>query len=232
LKTTIKHIFFDLDHTLWDFEKNSNITLSELHTEHNLESQHGITHSKFLTAYQAVNLKMWDLYNLNKITKDDLREIRFNETLGKFNVNNKDLAATLNEQYLELCPTRGHLMDGCIEILNYLKENYKLHILTNGFKKSQHIKLKTSKLSHLFDEIITPECSGYQKPHPKMYYYAMEKACSSKDDSIMIGDNLKTDIKGAKQVNMKSIWYKPDLSQVNSYKGISIKHLDQLKHYL
>lgn len=201
----IKHIFFDLDHTLWDFEKNSSITLSLLYQKFNLKEILKISESDFIYAYNKTIRDLWMLYDQKKITKDELREARFNRVFLKHGYSNPKLASEIDDQYIEICPKQGNLMDHAIDILEYLSEKYDLHIITNGFKDIQNTKLSTSGIKHYFFSITTSECSDSQKTDAQIFSHATNKARAFAHESVMIGDNPFADILGAKKFGMKAI---------------------------
>mgnify|MGYP000393851695 FL=1 len=152
-----KHIFFDLDRTLWDFEHNSHETLLELCKSYNLKEK-GVENSlEFIKTYKNHNAKLWDLYRVDKISQKDLRRERFQRTLSDFGINDFDLSEKIGEDYIQVCPRKTKLYPFAIEVLEYLKQKYPLHIITNGFDKTQHIKLEHSGMKQYFDEIILPK---------------------------------------------------------------------------
>ena len=204
-----KHLIFDLDHTLWDFNTNSTATLKELFKNYDLASSLKCDDAQFIEYYLVVNAQLWHLYNQHKVTKDELRTKRFELVLAHFNVFDKKIALQLDSDYIAICPERTTLIHGTKEILQMFQEKYTLHILTNGFKETQFRKLKACNILHHFDKIITSECSGHNKPHRKMFTYALNEMNASYKECIMIGDNLKTDIQGAKNVGMDQVFFNP-----------------------
>ena len=176
----IKHIFFDLDRTLWDFEANSHETLLELCSTYNL-SERGIkNYEEFIRNYKINNEKLWDLYRVNKISQIDLRKERFNKTLSDYGINDLKLTEKIDKDYMEICPKKNKLHPYTLEVLDYLKEKYTLHIITNGFDKTQYIKLKYSKLKPYFNQIITSEKSEVKKPNPGIFEHALNLANARK----------------------------------------------------
>ncbi len=204
-----KAIFFDLDHTLWDFETNSQESLAELFLLHELSSRGIEDVAKFISIYKKVNYEMWDDYHHNRISKEQLRFGRFNRTLHEFKIQDGALAELLSVQYLELCPVKQNLFPNAIEVLQKLKENYSLHIITNGFKEVQYLKIRNSGLAPFFDQIHISEEIGYKKPEPEIFHYAAKMARASTDQCIMIGDNLDTDIAGAVNAGIDHIYFNP-----------------------
>jgi putative hydrolase of the HAD superfamily len=193
-----KHLFFDLDHTLWDFEANSRQTLEELYHSMQLESKGVNDFSLFHKNYLAHNDKLWERYRNGFIKVDELRWKRMWLTLLDFKIANELLAREMGVVFLDLLPTRKILFPYTIEILDYLTgKNYQLHLITNGFEKTQHSKLKHSGLSKYFKEVITSEASNSLKPHKKIFDYAFQKTGALHKESIMIGDTIDVDILGA-----------------------------------
>lgn len=193
-----KHLFFDLDHTLWDFEANSRQTLSELFASMNLREKGVDDFDLFHKNYLVHNDKLWDRYRKGFIKVDELRWKRMWLALLDFKIADEPMAREMGVQFLELLPTRKMLFPHTIEILDYLTaKNYQLHLITNGFEKTQHSKLKSSGLDKYFIEVITSEGSNSLKPHKEIFDYAFEKTGALPAESIMIGDTIDVDILGA-----------------------------------
>ena len=214
-----KHIFFDLDSTLWDFEKNSNKTLLQLIDRFSLLKKGIDTPEDFIRKYKIHNERLWGLYRTDKIRKEDLRRERFLLTMQDYGIDDFQLAEDFGLAYIEESPYKTELFPFSFEVLEYLKEKYILHIITNGFEEVQHIKLEASKLDVYFDVIITSEQVGVKKPNSKIFEFALEKANALAKESIMIGDDLKVDVLGAKNVGMTAIYYNPK----------KIKHQEKIK---
>lgn len=193
-----KHLFFDLDHTLWDFEANSRQTLEELYSVMELRSRGVHDFDLFHKNYLAHNDKLWERYRNGYIKVDELRWKRMWLTLLDFKIADEPLARNMGVHFLDLLPTRKLLFPYTIEILDYLVEkNYILHLITNGFEKTQHSKLQHSGLSKYFAEVITSEGSNSLKPHKEIFEYAFQKTGAQPEESIMIGDTIDVDILGA-----------------------------------
>jgi len=224
----ITDVFFDLDHTLWDFDKNSALTFKKIFQINNID----IPVDLFLEEYMPINLKYWKLYREEKVTKDALRFGRLNEAFVAVNVSvEMELIHKLSNDYIEHLSNFNHLFDHTFEILDYLKTNYKLHIITNGFDEVQHKKMQKSNILHYFDTVTNSEMAGVKKPNPKIFNHALEKANTNAERSIMIGDSLEADVLGAKRIGMEAIFFdvnnkvlEEDIKQVNN--------LVSLKHYL
>lgn len=226
--TNKKHIFFDLDHTLWDFDKNSELTFEMLF------KRHGVPCSldDFLEVYIPINLNYWKLYRQEKIDKDHLRFGRLDDAFRALDISiTADLINILSDQYIQFLSSFNHLFDGTKEILNYLKPNYKLHIITNGFKEVQYGKLEKSGISQYFETVTNSEMVGVKKPNRKIFDYAIAVSKAQIQSSLMIGDNLEADILGAKNMGMDALCFNYHKDCIP--KGIeSINHLLELKKYL
>jgi putative hydrolase of the HAD superfamily len=227
-----KAIFFDLDHTLWDFDRNSHETISELFIAHGLKLQGINCHESFISVYREINSGMWDAYHRNQINKEQLRSGRFNKALQKFNVVNDELAETLSSEYLRICPLKKHLLPGTMEVLNILKAKYSLHIITNGFKEVQHLKLKHSGIDNYFQHIHISEVIGFKKPEAEIFHHAVSKAQTVHENCLMVGDNLLTDIAGAENAGIDAVYFNPCKLKSESKIRCEINHLEQLLHFL
>ena len=193
-----KHLFFDLDHTLWDFEANSHQTLKELYLLLNLREKGIEDFDLFHKNYLAHNDKLWDRYRNGYIKVDELRWKRMWLSLLDFKIADEPLARQMGNIFLDLLPTRKILFPYTTEILDYLTDkNYHLHLITNGFEKTQHSKLKYSGLDKYFIEVITSEGSNSLKPKKEIFEYAFQKTGANPAESIMIGDAIDVDILGA-----------------------------------
>lgn len=193
-----KHLFFDLDHTLWDFEANSRQTLSELYENAQLKERGVDDFDLFHRQYLVHNDKLWDRYRNGYIKVDELRWKRMWLSLLDFKIADEPLARKMGNDFLELLPTRKLLFPYTIEILDYLtRKDYQLHLITNGFEKTQHSKLQNSGLDKYFIHVITSEGSNSLKPHKEIFDYAFQKTGASSQESIMIGDTIDVDVLGA-----------------------------------
>ena len=201
-----KHIFFDLDHTLWDFDANARETLEELHRDLKLHDKGIYDFDLFHKNYLQHNEKLWDKYRKGEIKHEELRLKRMWLALLDFRIADEDLARELGDLFLQLLPTRTILFPDAKEVLHYLTaKGYELHLITNGFEKTQHSKLESSGLNIFFKEIITSEKSNSLKPQREIFEYALTKAGATVSESIMIGDTLDVDIAGAMGVGMDQV---------------------------
>ena len=164
-----EHIFFDLDRTLWDFDVNSHESLLELCDTYKLNERGIEDYEEFIKIYKIHNEKLWDLYIENKITQQDLRRERFQRTLTEFGVDDFILSENIGEEYIQVCPRKNRLFPYAYEVLDYLQNKYSLHIITNGFEKTQHIKLDYANLTSYFNHIITSEKLGVKKPNSAIF---------------------------------------------------------------
>ncbi len=193
-----RHLFFDLDHTLWDFEANSRQTLEELFHSMHLGSRGISDFNQFHKYYLIHNDKLWERYRNGYIKVDELRWKRMWLTLLEFKIADEPLAREMGVVFLDRLPTRTILFPYTIEILDYLLDKeYKLHLITNGFEKTQHSKLQYSGLDKYFTEVITSEGSHSLKPHKEIFEYALQKTGAERNEGIMIGDSIEVDIQGA-----------------------------------
>ncbi|MDH5367107.1 MAG: YjjG family noncanonical pyrimidine nucleotidase, partial [Cyclobacteriaceae bacterium] len=202
-----KVLFFDLDHTLWDYDTNSVEVLSEIYIKHISSDSSGL--EIFLKNFNKVNNDLWDKYNKGKIDKEVIRKERFIKILERSDVYDISLAQYISEFYLFECPRRTHLMPDTIEVLEYVFQKYDTHILTNGFSDVQEIKMTKAGIKKYFNKVITSETIGHKKPSKEFFEYAFNATNSKNKESIMIGDNLKTDIAGANNVGMDSVYFNP-----------------------
>lgn len=223
-----KHIFFDLDRTLWDFEENSNETLLELCNKYNIASRGISDHNEFITKYKLHNEHLWALYRENKISQKKLRSQRFYNTLLDYGIDDFKLSEKIGLDYIEICPKKTKLFPYVLEVLNYLKNKYYLHIITNGFEKTQLIKLKCSALMPFFLNIITSEKIGFKKPNPKIFEYALQKSQAIKSESIYVGDDLEVDILGCQNFGIDGIFFNPQKTPHKEKVTYEISSLSQL----
>lgn len=232
-----KHLFFDLDHTLWDFETNARETLIELYDFYRLSeySDHGVEH--FLATYNKHNDRMWDLYRQHKIEKPQLRTQRFTDTFREMGMREEDIPHSIWERYLDICPTKTSLMPGAIETLDYLTDKYALHLITNGFAETQRRKLHHSGLDKYFDTLTISEEIGVQKPHPTIFQEALKLAGSAERTSTYVGDNEIADVQGGLNSGWKVFWLNPEEKisdeRILAHADLSVIHrLTELKSRL
>ena len=202
-----KDLFFDLDHTLWDFELNSKETMQELYSNHHIAAL-GITDfDAFFNIYTAHNHRLWDRYAKGFIKQEELRWKRIYLSLLDFKIANEQLSKDMSLEFLQILPTKKKLFPHTIEILNYLKDkNYKMHLITNGFESVQMQKIKNAEIAHYFTEVITSETSNSLKPNKEIFEFALKTANATLSESIMIGDNETADIQGGINIGMDTVF--------------------------
>lgn len=228
-----KHLFFDLDHTLWDFDKNASIALHDLFDNENIGSVINSSYEEFFTHYLHHNEVLWTRYHNGFISADDLKWKRMWRTLLEFKVADEQLARNLGVKFLDLLPVQKKVFPYTFEILNYLSDKgYELHLITNGFKKTQETKLINSGLQPYFKHMITSECSNSVKPKKEIFEYAFNKSGAKVSESLMLGDNLDADIKGAINAGMDSVFVNHLDKQHESPSTFTITHLKELESIL
>ncbi|MBO3117261.1 YjjG family noncanonical pyrimidine nucleotidase [Winogradskyella sp. DF17] len=224
----IKHIFFDLDHTLWDFDKNSRLTFERIFNLHGLP----VELNTFIQVYEPINLNYWKLYREERVSKADLRYGRLREAFDTINVKVEDeMINKLSVSYIDYLTTFNHLFEGTREVLNYLFDKYELHIITNGFEEAQERKLQNAEIRQYFNTVTNSEMVGVKKPNPKIFNFALHQAKAEAEESIMIGDSLEADIEGANKVGIEGILF----CSHNHYSSANVKKINQLielKNYL
>jgi putative hydrolase of the HAD superfamily len=214
-----KHVFFDLDHTLWDFEKNSALAIESAFTTYNI----GVDIPDYIERYVPVNAAWWKLYRDGHVNQQELRYGRFRDVFNAVNYTVTDeMIGLLSAEYIRLLPQNNHLYEGAVEILDYLKTKYSLHIITNGFHEVQAGKLKNSNIDHYFDTVTNSDMAGCKKPNPSIFEFALKLANAEKPSSIMIGDCIEADVQGAIDYGLDAIYFNefgqdahPSITQVN-----------------
>ncbi len=227
-----KHIFFDLDHTLWDYDTNASEALFELFDKHQLDKLDRFDKKDLAKTFFEVNYDLWDLYNVGAIQRPDIRERRFPTIFERLGANRADVPPNFEIEYVSLAPTKSATFDGAHDILEYLSVKYELHVITNGFDDIQTIKLESSNMDRFFDVIITSETTAYRKPDKEIFELAMDRAGAQLEHSMMIGDNLESDIKGAINVGMDHVWFNPEGNDGRLTVQHEIQNLIQLKGIL
>jgi putative hydrolase of the HAD superfamily len=228
-----KDLFFDLDHSLWDFETNSKETIQELYNTHRLVDLGIVDFDGFYSTYSAHNHRLWDRYTKGFIKQEELRWKRVYLSLLDFKVANEPLAKEMSQAYLEILPNKKHLFPYTIEILEYLKQKeYKMHLITNGFESVQFKKIKNSGLADYFIEVITSEASNSLKPQKEIFEYALKNANASVTESIMIGDNESADIQGGINIGMDTVFVNHIQAIPTIPATYTITHLKELETIL
>lgn len=223
----ITDIFFDLDHTLWDFDKNSELAFDKIFKE----NHPSINIKSFVDIYAPINQACWKLYQVDKLTHDELRYKRLKDSFDALSYSISD--EEINQMavdYIMYLPENNILFDGAKEVLDYLNSKYRLHIITNGFAEVQYKKLKNSGISDYFISVTNSEKAGVKKPHPKIFEFALSLANTEKERSIMIGDCIDADVKGALAFGMEAIYFNDKNVQISN-EIIQINQLIELKKY-
>ena len=228
MKTNITDVFFDLDHTLWDFDKNSEMAFDRIFKNRFPE----IKIQDFIAKYAPINQECWKLYQNDKITHLELRynRLKFSFDALNINISDENINQVAND-YIEFLTDNNHLFDGAIEVLDYLRPKYRLHIITNGFANVQDKKINNALLSGYFQTITNSELAGVKKPNSIIFDYAVNVAKASKQNSVMIGDCLDADVNGALNAGLDAIFFNDKKVTVpDNIKQIN--HLLELKKYL
>lgn len=226
-----KHIFFDLDHTIWDFDRNAQETLSELYEAYQLKKLGLGSATTFIERYTANNHNLWQKYHLGEISKEQLRQDRFRNTFLELGVKPELIPIQFEEDYVRISPTKTNLFAGAVKVLTYLQNKYQLHIISNGFKETTLTKMHVCGLNPYFTNVIISEDVGINKPDRLIFEHAISKADAKIEESIMIGDSLEADIRGAQNFGMKAIFFNPlNIEQPQDVKW-QILHLEELLHH-
>lgn len=228
MKTAVTDVFFDLDHTLWDFERNSALAFAGIFQKHALPYDL----EAFLKVYVPINLEYWERFRKDEISREQLRYGRFQDAFSALGVSvTHALIDQLSDDYIEHLPLHNHLFDGTLALLDYLKPKYKLHIITNGFALVQDRKIANANIGHYFASVTNSEMAGVKKPHRGIFEHALQKAGAVKAQSIMIGDCIDADVRGALDFGIDAILFSPA-----GHSGIpnikQVQHLSEIKQYL
>ena len=223
----ITDVFFDLDHTIYDFDKNAELTFFQVFEELNLNIS-----NDFMKYFKPINDYYWDRLAKNEITPNQLRFGRLKDTFNEMHIEIADeMILQIANMFIENLPNYNHVFDGSYEILDYLKERYRLHIITNGPDKVQELKLKNANLNQYFCTVTNSELAGVKKPDPEIFEYALKLGNVKAEHSLMIGDNLVADIQGALNVGMQVIWF-DEFKSNREFNFAKVHELIQLKKFL
>lgn len=228
MSKNVKHIFFDLDHTIWDFDRNAEETLLELYETYALKNLGINCAQEFISKYTENNHRLWAKYHLGQITKDTLRAERFSKTFTELGVLPAHIPHQFEDDYVQLSPQKTNLFEGAEKVLAYLQKKYHLHIISNGFKETTLTKMELSGLNPYFKNVIISEDVGVNKPDKAIFEYALDKAEAQLHESIMIGDSLEADIRGAQNFGMKAIFFNPHKATKPADVDWQINHLEEL----
>lgn len=229
---TYQHIFFDLDHTLWDYNRNVTESLSELYLIYKLQELGIPTFEQFLASFHLVNFQLWDWYNVGKIDKENLRRERFRKIFSHAGSSENVVPVPFEEDFMGRTSAKPHVLPYTKEILKYLKEKYKLHVITNGFNESQAKKISSSGLDTYFDLVVTSETTGHKKPDPRIFYHTMDQLNTRAEHCLMIGDNPGSDILGAQLAEIDQVFFNPGEIEIELKPTYTISHLKELEALL
>jgi YjjG family noncanonical pyrimidine nucleotidase len=205
-----KCVFFDLDHTLWDYETNSSAALVQLYNKYELASHGAARCDEFLKNFTRINTELWDRHDRNEITRDVLRYDRFDLVFRAAGIDHREMSLRFSEEYLIESPKGRNLVPHAFDLLTYLKtKGYTLYVVTNGFEEIQGTKIASGGITHFFNGIVTSARAGFKKPDKGIFEFAMKESGSIASESIMIGDNLLTDIAGARNASIDNVFYNP-----------------------
>ena len=204
-----RHIFFDLDHTIWDFDKNAEEALHELYGIYGLKDLGLHSADLFIETYKRNNHRLWAEYHVGKISKTELREARFKKTFLDLGLHPEVIPAGFEDDYVKLCPTKTNLFPHAHETLQYLQSKYTLHLISNGFRESQDVKISGTNIGGYFQHVIISEVIGVNKPDKAIFQHALDLAGATKSKSLMIGDSVEADVRGALDFGMDAIYFNP-----------------------
>ena len=223
-----KHIFFDLDHTIWDFDKNAEETLYELYDIYRLGEIGLPAAAIFIETYTRNNHQLWAEYHTGKISKEELRETRFKRTFLELGLAPELLPLSFEDDYVKLCPTKTNLFAHAHETLQYLANKYTLHLISNGFKESSEMKIGKTGIGRYFTHIIISETVGVNKPDKVIFEHALTLAGAEKSQCLMIGDSLEADVYGALNFGMDAIYFNPANAPKPANVPLQVNHLKEL----
>ncbi|MBQ8959069.1 MAG: YjjG family noncanonical pyrimidine nucleotidase [Bacteroidales bacterium] len=229
---TYKHIFFDLDRTLWDFDAAAEMAFERIYEKYELLKLGIPSAHEFHEVYHPLNEHLWELYRENKITKDNLNRTRFVLPLEYYGIHDTALADHLSEDYVYWSPRIVRLIPDTMELLDYLKPKYHLHLITNGFQEVQHTKLSGSGMEPYFESLTVSEEVGVKKPNPEIFYYALNKANAKPQESLMIGDEMAVDIDGARGAGIDQVFFNPTGKEGAGERTFEVKSLLEIMDLL
>lgn len=227
-----RHLFFDLDRTLWDFDAAAEVAFEKIYEIHHLKTLGIPSAHDFHMVYHPLNEHLWELYRANQITKDDLNRTRFLKPLEHYGIHDIGLADRLSEDYVYWSPRIVRLVPGTLELLEYLKPKYHLHLITNGFEEVQSLKLNGSGMAPYFETLTVSEEVGVKKPNPEIFFYALKKAGAKAEESLMIGDEMAVDIDGARAAGIDQVFFNPSKAKVDGVRTFEVHHLLEIKELI
>lgn len=226
------HVFFDLDRTLWDFDAAAEVAFERIYEQYHLRELGIPSAHEFHMVYHPLNEKLWELYRADQITKDELNRTRFLKPLEHYGIHDVELADHLSEDYVYWSPRIVRLVPGTMELLEYLKPKYHLHLITNGFEEVQHTKLSGSGLEPFFETLTVSEEVGVKKPNPEIFRYALKKAGATPEESLMIGDEMAVDIDGARAAGIDQVFFNATGQPAQGQCTFEVNSLSEIKGIL
>jgi len=206
MESNKNHIIFDLDDTIWDYQRNSNETLDELHTSFNVNC-HGVNRDNFRDTFREVNNQLWDDFDKGVISRDVIRKQRFPKIFEKLSLDLNGVAMQMQDSFMQICSSKPSLVAGAQKVLDKFKNKYKFHILSNGFDEIQFVKLKAAGIEHYFDKVITSGRAGFRKPELEIFEFTLNEIGAKPEECVMIGDNPISDIEGAYRYGIDQVYY-------------------------
>jgi len=204
------HLFFDLDHTLWDFDRNSRESIFELYEAYGLAERGIASAEEFNRHFITINKRLWSDFDNNRLTHAEIRQRRFPLVLEALGCADHSICDDLNEAYLQRLPRKAHLIESALEVLDHLRGRYRMHIITNGFDEIQTLKMQSAGLTDYFEHVITNNKANAKKPDPRIFAFACQATGAPLEGSLMIGDNYEADVRGAQNAGMDVVYYNPD----------------------
>lgn len=230
--TKYKHIFFDLDRTLWDFDAAAEVAFERIYEQYHLKDLGIPSAHEFHEVYHPLNERLWELYREDKITKDNLNRARFVLPLEHYGIHDTALADHLSEDYVYWSPRIVRLVPGTMDLLEYLKPKYHLHLITNGFQEVQDTKLSLSGMKPYFETLTVSEEVGVKKPNPEIFHYALRKANASAEESLVIGDEMAVDIDGARAAGIDQVFFNQNGKTIKGERTFEVHNLLEIKNIL
>jgi putative hydrolase of the HAD superfamily len=227
-----KHIFFDLDRTIWDFDASAEDSFRKMFVKYELQGLGVPSLNDFRKHYEKHNEMLWSWYRKGEILKEKLNIMRFEMTLADFGIYDHHIAIGMSEDYVTVDPEKAFLFPGAIEALEYLVSGYPLHLITNGFQEVQEQKFRIARLGRFFRTVTTSEEAGIKKPEPGIFHYALGKAGAKAAESIIVGDDLVVDIEGARNIGMDQVFFNPSSTPHSSEVTHEIACLTELTRIL
>lgn len=229
----IRHIFFDLDNTLWDHRNNAYLTLKEIYKRENVQEKYNLGFEDFHREYFTINERLWAQIRDGEIDKEYLRKHRFYDSFLFFGIDDYDLAQVFEQNFLDEILNYNDLVEGAFELLEYLSEKgYTLHILSNGFKEVTYRKCELSGIQNYFQTITSADELNVRKPQPEIYEYALKKANAKKEESIMIGDDWIADVEGALSFGIDAVFFDVFKDNFGNDEVKVIRELKELQKFL